>query len=117
MGDLQAHSLFASNLNASSPNTTFVANLTINFPDRPACFQVDDGLILDPTCGPVSATMLDFLNITNVQSYFDAYCVNPPDDSCAFGLCPNSDIAGPAVRYSSEPPFDLPLAAWHMSLF
>ncbi|KAJ7334708.1 hypothetical protein DFH08DRAFT_291621 [Mycena albidolilacea] len=44
--------------------------------------------------------MIDFLNITNPKSYLTEYCNNPPVDSCAFGYCPNPDVASPAVRFS-----------------
>ncbi|KAJ6584093.1 hypothetical protein DFH09DRAFT_1308794 [Mycena vulgaris] len=45
--------------------------------------------------------MLNFLNISNPNSYVEAYCLNPPVDSCAFGYCPNPDVASPAVRAST----------------
>jgi len=45
--------------------------------------------------------MFQFLNVTTPEAYFQLYCNNPPDDSCTFGYCPNSDIAGPAVRIAT----------------
>ncbi|KAJ7078658.1 hypothetical protein C8R44DRAFT_95931 [Mycena epipterygia] len=45
--------------------------------------------------------MINFLNISNPRSYLEAYCLNPPVDSCAFGYCSNPDIASPAVRVST----------------
>jgi hypothetical protein len=44
--------------------------------------------------------MVDFLNLAAFQSYRQAYCLNPPSDSCAFGYCPNPDIGGPGFRYA-----------------
>lgn len=57
----------------------------------------------------VTDNMVNFLNLTvpiaDVKSFLTVYCLNPPtDDSCPFGFCPNPDIAGPLVRFSSESP-------------
>ncbi|KAI0795499.1 hypothetical protein C8Q75DRAFT_746302 [Abortiporus biennis] len=50
---------------------------------------------------PVTPAMIDYLNITNTKSYFQAYCVNPAsDDDCPYGYCPNPDVAGVLVRLS-----------------
>ena len=46
-------------------------------------------------------SMIDFLNITDAETYKQVYCLNPPSDSCAFGYCANPDIASLAVRLSS----------------
>ncbi|KAJ7442157.1 hypothetical protein B0H11DRAFT_2251599 [Mycena galericulata] len=67
---------------------------------------VHDVCFGDPTnsssiCQVPSAAMIAFLNITNPTTYLDVYCINPPVDSCAFGYCPNPDVASPAVRYST----------------
>ncbi|KAJ7069547.1 hypothetical protein C8F01DRAFT_1113131 [Mycena amicta] len=67
------------------------------FPDREICF----GYYPDAQCQNVTNTMLTFLNISNFDNYLAAYCLNPPDDSCAFGFCPNPDVASPTVRYST----------------
>jgi hypothetical protein len=46
-------------------------------------------------CSPLQPNptggMVDFLNLTSDYSTFiQAYCLNPsPDDSCAYGYCPN----------------------------
>ncbi|KAJ7757201.1 hypothetical protein DFH07DRAFT_958790 [Mycena maculata] len=74
-------------------------SVTTDFPDHDACFG-------NPTntssiCQVPSQVMIDFLNITNPSLYFNDYCNNPPVDSCAFGYCPNPDVASPAVRYST----------------
>jgi len=45
--------------------------------------------------------MINFLNISNPDLYLGSYCDNPPLDSCAFGYCPNPDVASPAVRFSA----------------
>jgi hypothetical protein len=52
---------------------------------------------------PITAAMVSFLNLTKSKnSYFAAYCLNPPnDDSCPFGYCPQPDITGPLVRIAS----------------
>ena len=66
----------------------------VQFPTRPDCFG-------HPGCNnTVSGPMLQFLNLT-ANSYVQAYCLDPPDDSCPFGYCPNPDIAGLAVRVPS----------------
>ncbi|KLO18307.1 hypothetical protein SCHPADRAFT_936375 [Schizopora paradoxa] len=70
------------------------------FPDRPSCFQPSITLV-NLSCDTPSFSMLLFLNISDPASYFQHYCLNPPNDSCAFGFCPNSDIAGLAVRIAS----------------
>ncbi|CAK5271134.1 unnamed protein product [Mycena citricolor] len=71
---------------------------TFEFPDRDPCFG--DPSNLSTVCQVASQTMLDFLNITTPEAYLNVYCLNPPDDSCGFGYCPNPDVASPAVRYS-----------------
>ncbi|KAJ7432999.1 hypothetical protein FB451DRAFT_1064980 [Mycena latifolia] len=47
--------------------------------------------------------MINFLNISSSgpDRYLDAYCLEPPADSCSFGYCPNPDVASPAVRFST----------------
>ncbi|KAJ7274238.1 hypothetical protein C8J57DRAFT_1314993 [Mycena rebaudengoi] len=69
------------------------------FPDRNPCFG--DSSNLSTACQVPTSTMIDFLNITNPNAYLNAYCLNPPEASCAFGYCPNPDVASPAVRYST----------------
>ncbi|KAJ7719628.1 hypothetical protein DFH07DRAFT_310363 [Mycena maculata] len=74
-------------------------SVTTDFPDHPTCFG-------DPTnsssvCQVPSAVMIAFLNISTPAQYLNDYCNNPPVDSCAFGYCPNPDVASPAVRYST----------------
>ncbi|KAK7691908.1 hypothetical protein QCA50_005313 [Cerrena zonata] len=51
----------------------------------------------------ITNNMLMFLNLTSDENlYRQAYCVAPPsDDNCAFGYCPNPDIAGPLVRIAT----------------
>ncbi|KAF7298764.1 hypothetical protein MIND_00824000 [Mycena indigotica] len=71
------------------------------FPDRNPCFGLKDVAQCSGNTTDVTATMLQFLNLTDFNKYFDAYCLNPPDDSCAFGFCPNPDVASPTVRYST----------------
>ncbi|KAJ7058114.1 hypothetical protein C8F01DRAFT_1149581 [Mycena amicta] len=70
------------------------------FPDHDICFG--DPNNSSSLCQVPSATMINFLNITSPSSYLDVYCNNPPDDSCAFGYCPNPDVASPAVRFSGH---------------
>lgn len=55
----------------------------------------------------VTNSMVNFLNLSRPeitgQPFLSVYCLNPPaDDDCPFGLCPNPDIAGPLVRFSSR---------------
>ncbi|KIJ31982.1 hypothetical protein M422DRAFT_53118 [Sphaerobolus stellatus SS14] len=50
--------------------------------------------------------MVNFLNLTAEKSFakfFDAYCAVGPaqDDGCAYGWCPNSDLAGPLIRIAA----------------
>ncbi|KAF7299705.1 hypothetical protein HMN09_00976100 [Mycena chlorophos] len=74
------------------------------FPDHDPCFDPDYSaypLCQNDTTANVTNVMLAFLNITNFDSYFAAYCLSPPDDSCPWGYCPNPDVASPAVRYST----------------
>jgi hypothetical protein len=71
------------------------------------------GLFLDPTyyealnCSITDDTV-NFLNLTgsqykNMRQPTTVHCLNPPsEDICPFGFCPNPDIAGPLVRFSSE---------------
>ena len=55
-----------------------------------------------PPCDIITPTMMDFLNITSMDTFFQAYCTNAPsDDSCLFGLCPNSDVAGESLIQTS----------------
>ncbi|KAJ7619502.1 hypothetical protein FB45DRAFT_930943 [Roridomyces roridus] len=67
-------------------------------PSHLACFGSSNS---SDVCQAPSDAMLSFLNLTTVDSYLDAYCDRPPYDSCAFGYCPNPDVASPAVRYST----------------
>ena len=76
------------------------SDLNTQFPDRAACFGLSG--FTNTTCTVPTPEMINFLNISNVWNYKQAYCLNPPQDSCAFGYCPNPDIARPAVRVSSE---------------
>ncbi|KAJ7213848.1 hypothetical protein GGX14DRAFT_563426 [Mycena pura] len=71
----------------------------LSFPDRDSCFNADPSFS-GPGCVP-TVQMIAFLNISTPKAYLDAYCLNPPDDSCAFGFCPNPDVASPAVRVST----------------
>ena len=61
------------------------------FPDHDACFG--DPSNLSSVCQVPSLTMINFLNITNASTYLDVYCNAPPDDSCAFGYCPNPGMS------------------------
>ncbi|KAJ7143502.1 hypothetical protein C8R43DRAFT_1014424 [Mycena crocata] len=69
------------------------------FPDHDSCFG--DSSNSSSICHIPTAMMINFLNISSPDHYFDAYCLNPPVDSCAFGYCPNPDVASPAVRVST----------------
>ncbi|KAJ7673534.1 hypothetical protein B0H17DRAFT_1335029 [Mycena rosella] len=69
------------------------------FPDRDPCFG--DPSNSSSLCEVPTPSMIMFLNISTAQSYVEAYCLNPPVDSCAFGYCPNPDVASPAVRIST----------------
>jgi hypothetical protein len=61
----------------------------------------------DPNCS-ITDDAVNFLNLTGTQykslrQFITVYCLNPPsEDICPFGFCPNPDIAGPLVRFSSE---------------
>ena len=75
-------------------------NLTLYPPDT-LCFTARQ-IFLEQEMGctesnfTVTQSMLAFLNLTSDEKvYRQAYCINPPsDDTCAFGYCPNGDIAG-----------------------
>ncbi|TDL17983.1 hypothetical protein BD410DRAFT_787957 [Rickenella mellea] len=69
------------------------------FPDRAECFGLFD--LTNTTCTAPTSTMINFLNITDYNIYKKIYCLNPPQDSCAFGFCPNPDIGSPAVRIAT----------------
>ncbi|KAJ7160038.1 hypothetical protein C8R46DRAFT_361712 [Mycena filopes] len=69
------------------------------FPEHDPCFG--DPSNSSSVCRVPTPTMLNFLNITSPEAYVDAYCLNPPMDSCAFGYCSNPDVASPAVRVST----------------
>ncbi|KAJ6530378.1 hypothetical protein DFH09DRAFT_1044874 [Mycena vulgaris] len=69
------------------------------FPDRDPCFG--NASNLSSICQVPTQTMLAFLNISSPNSYVQAYCLNPPSDSCDFGYCSNPDVASPAVRVST----------------
>ncbi|KAJ7656689.1 hypothetical protein B0H17DRAFT_1213679 [Mycena rosella] len=71
------------------------------FPDHDPCFG--DSSNTSALCSNVTDVMIAFLNITTggADNYLDVYCSNPPSDSCAFGYCPNPDVASPAVRFST----------------
>ncbi|KDQ54269.1 hypothetical protein JAAARDRAFT_403882 [Jaapia argillacea MUCL 33604] len=73
-------------------------NGTINgtlYPPLPTCWDTNDHC-------PATMDMLNFLNISSSQaSYVQYYCLNPPRDSCEFGYCPNTDVAGLYVRIST----------------
>ncbi|KAJ6585314.1 hypothetical protein B0H19DRAFT_1227781 [Mycena capillaripes] len=76
-----------------------MSNFSLLFPIHDPCFG-------DPTnsssaCRDVTLDMIRFLNISNPSAYLEAYCLNPPVDSCAFGYCSNPDVASPAVRTST----------------
>ncbi|KAJ7629368.1 hypothetical protein DFH06DRAFT_718879 [Mycena polygramma] len=82
----------------SNANVLHGFSVTTTFPDHDACF----GNVTNTSsiCHIPSPAMINFLNISDPASYLTNYCVNPPADSCAFGYCPNPDVASPAVRYS-----------------
>lgn len=85
----------------------------ITYPPDIACFYYAWGGYFSPAvfkslnCS-VTDNMINFLNLTGADSstakeFVNIFCLNPPDgDLCSFGFCPNPDIAGPLVRYSSE---------------
>jgi hypothetical protein len=70
---------------------------TTTFPDHDICFGDDP---TNKTCTIPSLAMINFLNISDPGAYLISYCNKPPVDSCAFGYCPNPDVASPAVRFS-----------------
>ncbi|KAJ7264452.1 hypothetical protein B0H12DRAFT_1217176 [Mycena haematopus] len=74
-------------------------SLSSSFPDHNPCFG--DPSNSSSACQVPTLQMIQFLNISNPNSYLDAYCLNPPVDSCGFGYCPNPDVASPAVRVST----------------
>ncbi|KAF7329023.1 hypothetical protein MVEN_02532400 [Mycena venus] len=82
----------------SGANVLSGFSLTTTFPDHDACFG--DASNSSSVCHIPSPTMIKFLNISDPGSYLGSYCNNPPVDSCAFGYCPNPDVASPAVRFS-----------------
>ncbi|KDQ56691.1 hypothetical protein JAAARDRAFT_298959 [Jaapia argillacea MUCL 33604] len=74
-------------------NTTGEA--VYSYPPLPACWN-----ITNQPC-PATMDMLTFFNISSQNSYYQYYCLNPPQDSCEFGYCPNADVAGLYVRVST----------------
>jgi len=44
---------------------------------------------------------LNFTDASN-EILFQAYCLNPPSDSCAHGPCPNPDVTGIGQQVSRE---------------
>jgi hypothetical protein len=44
------------------------------------------------------------INLTGASNdtLFQAYCLNPPSDSCEFGPCPNPDVTGIGQQVSCE---------------
>lgn len=81
--------------------TVFDRARTPFFPDHDLCFG--DSWNSSTVCQNASDVMITFLNISQggADRYLDVYCSAPPDDSCAFGYCPNPDVASPAVRFST----------------
>ena len=46
---------------------------------------------------------LTFSNLDSDYSlWFQAYCLNPPNDSCDFGPCPNLDVTGIGQQISGS---------------
>jgi hypothetical protein len=39
---------------------------------------------------------------TDLSTLFQLYCVNPPQDGCEFGPCPNPDVTGTGQQISRE---------------
>ncbi|KAJ7704725.1 hypothetical protein B0H14DRAFT_3028361 [Mycena olivaceomarginata] len=74
-------------------------SFSTTFPNRNPCFG--DLFNSSSACQVPTLQMIDFLNISSPNAYLDAYCLNPPVDSCAFGYCANPDVASPAVRIST----------------
>lgn len=75
-------------------------NITL-FPPDTICFNarqlfLEDDLNCTASNFTITQSMLMFLNLTaDEKRYRQAYCIAPPsDDTCAFGYCPNGDIAG-----------------------
>ena len=72
----------------------------VYFPPGVECFHPDGGPAWDGNAYQaagceVTDDMLAFLNLTQIDNYIGAYCLNPaPDDNCPFGFCPNPDISG-----------------------
>jgi hypothetical protein len=44
---------------------------------------------------------LIFSHSADKAKYFKAFCVNPADDHCDLGLCPNTDVTGIGQQVSS----------------
>jgi len=85
-------------MSSSNAGALFNFSLSPFFPDHNDCFGSSN---TSSVCQVPTETMINFLNISNPTRYLQAYCLNPPDDSCSFGYCPNPDVASPAVRYST----------------
>ncbi|KAJ7914478.1 hypothetical protein B0H13DRAFT_439629 [Mycena leptocephala] len=82
-------------------STSFsLSPLSLYFPIHDPCFG--DPSNSSSVCQVPTNEMIAFLNISNPTAYLEAYCLNPPIDSCAFGYCSNPDVASPAVRISSR---------------
>lgn len=80
-------------------STSPLSPLSLYFPIHDPCFG--DPSNSSSVCQVPTNEMIAFLNISNPTAYLEAYCLNPPIDSCAFGYCSNPDVASPAVRISS----------------
>ncbi|KAI0700936.1 hypothetical protein BC835DRAFT_1325811 [Cytidiella melzeri] len=75
------------------------------FPPDTLCYVLARNMSHAIDCSNTSVTpaMVNYLNLTSsINTYKQAYCLNPQaDDSCPFGYCPQSDIAGLLVRVST----------------
>ena len=43
----------------------------------------------------------DLTGVSN-DILFQAYCLNPPSDSCTYGPCPNPDVTGVGQQVSRQ---------------
>ena len=101
----------------SLSSTLYYPSLVMASSDEPTTYPPDIGCFAEGFWSPavfeynncsVSNNMVNFLNLSGpvlatMKQFVTVYCLNPPaEDICPFGFCPNPDIAGPLVRFSSE---------------
>lgn len=73
-------------------------------------------LVLSLRVSTMQNSTLTFSESENSDLWFQAYCLNPPNDSCDFGPCPNPDVTGigQQISCSWSKPFPDICGDWHV---